>query len=67
MIDDPDFAEVPEADDNLIEVRVVRHGVEVRPVGIGAPSGNDVVVDVHAFGMRGDVAIIGLLFIVVLN
>jgi hypothetical protein len=56
VIDDPDFAEVSQADDDLIEVGVVIDGIEVRPVGIGAPSGNDVVVDVHAFGMRGDVA-----------
>src|SRR5262245_66167456 len=41
VIDDPDFAEVPETHQHLIQIGVVRHRVEVRPVGVGALSSND--------------------------
>src|SRR5437879_4061067 len=36
MIDDPEFAEGMDADDKLIEIRIIGHGVEVRPIRVDA-------------------------------
>src|SRR5262245_2436439 len=49
VIDDPDLAEIAEADDDLVEVGVVGDRVEVRPVGAAGttpPAGGRVEVEV---------------------
>ena len=58
VIDDPDLAEVAQAHEHLIEIRVVGNCVEVCPVRVGAPSRDNVVVDVNALGMRSNVAVV---------
>ena len=65
VVDDPDLAELVDADEDLVEVGVVGDGVEVRPVGAD-PAGVALVVLLGGRGRAADVAEIAELLQVVL-
>ena len=69
-VDDPYLAEVADGDHNLIEFGVVIQCVGMRPIGSVSPVATrrgEVEVDVDAFGMVCDHAVVRLAWIEILN
>src|SRR5262249_55973757 len=67
VVEDPDLTEVAQAHEYLIEIRVVGHSVEMRPVWIRALSRDCVEIKVDTFRMSCYVAVVRFLFVVVLD
>ena len=66
MVNDPDFIEPPRTDGDLVELRIVVHGVGMHPVPTGGATGTSTctgadlcVVDVDAVGEVGGLAVVG--------
>ena len=70
VIDNPNLAEVADRDHNLVQYGVVVQRIPMEPSSIAgtvAPRRGEVEIDVYAFRVVGDHAVVGLLRIEVLN
>src|SRR5207245_7153901 len=67
VVDDPNFAEVPQAHEHLVEIRVVVDSIEMCPVGICALRWRDIVINVYALRVRSHITVVRFLSIDVLN
>ena len=69
VVDDVELVEAAGAEDDLIQVGIVRKAVAVYPVGkaAGAAAGAGAVVDVQFFGVVGWVAVVGQVGVEILH